>query len=218
MAMRAAVLLSGGGSTFQALLDAALPDLSISCVVSDRADARGLQRARDAGIAAIHLDPAAHEDRAAYDRALLTLLRERDVGLVVLAGFMRILSADLVAAMRGRLLNIHPSLLPAFRGLRPHRQALSAGVQQHGSTVHFVTEELDGGPRVLQVRVPVLPADDERTLEARVKEQERIIYPLAVSWFASGRLRMRDGGALLDGAPLDEPLTYPDDPRCGASS
>jgi phosphoribosylglycinamide formyltransferase-1 len=216
--MRTAVLLSGGGSTFQALLDAEDPELEFVTVISDRADARGLERARAANIATQFLDPAIHTDRVQLGEALRTLLQRAEIELVLLAGFMRILDADLVRAFEGRMLNIHPSLLPEFRGLKPHRQALSAGVQVHGSTVHFVTEELDGGPCIIQAKVPVLDDDDEAILEARVKEQERRIYPIAANWFASGRLCLRDGHATLDGEILERPVPYPDDPRCGAAA
>jgi len=216
--MRTAALLSGGGSTLQALIDAGIPDLDLVAVISDREDAFGLERARRAGIEALHLPAPLPADRAAYGRTLADALAARGVDLVLLAGFMRILDADLVRAYAGRMLNIHPSLLPAFRGLHPHRQALSAGVQVHGSTVHFVTEELDGGPAVLQVEVPVLADDDEGTLEARVKEQERMIYPVAASWFVSGRLALRGAQATLDGEPLTNPVAYPGDPRCGSAA
>jgi phosphoribosylglycinamide formyltransferase 1 len=215
--MRTAALLSGGGSTFQALMDTPGTGLEFVAAISDRAEAHGLERARRAGIPTVFLDPADRADRADYGRALGTELASRGVELVLLAGFMRILDAGLVQAFDGRMLNIHPSLLPAFQGLHPHRQALSAGVQVHGSTVHFVTEELDGGPTVLQVQVPVLEDDDEPTLEARVKTQERRIYPIAARWFAAGRLVLRDGRALLDGEVLDAPVRYPDDPRCEAT-
>jgi phosphoribosylglycinamide formyltransferase 1 len=215
--MRIAVLLSGGGGTFQALLDAADPLFEFVAAISDRADAHGLERARDAGVTAIHLDPTVHLGRRQYGTALSAELQELGAELVLLAGFMRILDSELVRTFSGRMLNIHPSLLPAFRGLKPHRQALSAGVQVHGSTVHFVTDELDGGPSVLQAQVPVLPDDDEMKLEARVKVQEHAIYPIAANWFASGRLAMSGDRAWLDGEALIAPLQYPDDLRTGVT-
>jgi phosphoribosylglycinamide formyltransferase-1 len=143
----------------------------------------------------------------AFDAALRAAIERHRPGLVALAGFMRILGPAFVGRYHGRILNIHPSLLPQFRGLDTHRRALQAGVSEHGASVHFVTEELDGGPIVVQARVPVLPNDDPETLAARVLEQEHRIYPLAVRWFADGRLRLEPDGAWLDGRRLERPLT-----------
>ncbi len=147
-------------------------------------------------------------DRAAYDRTLAAAIHECSPSLIVLAGFMRILSAQFVTDFAGRILNIHPSLLPKFPGLHTHRRALEAHEPEHGATVHFVTEQLDGGPPVIQARVAVAADDDEASLTARVQAQEHRIYPLAVRWFCEGRLRYDDGRAWLDGKLLDEPVQF----------
>ncbi|HIP52562.1 MAG TPA: phosphoribosylglycinamide formyltransferase [Chromatiales bacterium] len=204
------VLISGSGSNLQALIDRSQQDLPIEirAVISNVADAYGLKRAERAGIPTEVLDHRRFPDRDAYDRALMTLIDHYQPGLVVLAGFMRILTPAFVQHYRGRLLNIHPSLLPRHRGLHTHRRALEAGDLTHGASVHFVTEELDGGPVILQVRVPVQSGDDEERLAARVLKQEHRIYPLAVGWFAQGRLHLTDDGIELDGKKRLEPLTY----------
>lgn len=209
-----AVLISGGGSNLQALIDAQragdLP-IDIRGVISNRTDAYGLTRATQAGIPTRVLSHKDFPTRAAYDQALSALLEEADPGLVVLAGFMRILTPDFVAGFHGRMFNIHPSLLPKYPGLHTHQRALDAGDTEHGATVHFVTDELDGGPPVLQARVPVLPGDDAERLAARVLAQEHRIYPLAVRWFATGRLRLDDAGrVLLDGRALTAPVDLAD--------
>ena len=146
-----------------------------------------------------------YPDRESYDDALAERIDAYRPGLVVLAGFMRILSPGFVQHYQGRMLNIHPSLLPEFCGLHTHQRALEAGATEHGASVHFVTEELDGGPLIIQARVPVLPGDDPDTLAARVLRQEHRIYPRAVEWFAQGRLRLDGGQVLLDGQPLERP-------------
>lgn len=212
--LRVIVLISGGGSNLQALIDAqagGLPIL-IAAVISNRADALGLERARSHGIPALTLSHRHYPDRDAYDADLKRLIDRYDPGLVVLAGFMRILTPGFVNRYQGRLLNIHPSLLPKFRGLHTHQRVLAAGETQHGASVHFVTAELDGGPVILQARVPVLPQDDDATLAARVLEQEHLIYPTAVGWFAAGRLRFGDDGLpWLDGKPMAKPcVIHPD--------
>ncbi|UVJ46609.1 phosphoribosylglycinamide formyltransferase [Pseudomonas sp. LS1212] len=199
------VLLSGTGSNLQALIDnlqAGDSPARIGAVISNRADAYGLQRARDAGIEARVLDHKGFEGREAFDAALMELIDGFNPKLVVLAGFMRILSADFVRHYQGRLLNIHPSLLPKYKGLHTHQRALEAGDHEHGCSVHFVTEELDGGPLVVQAVIPVELDDTPETLAQRVHTQEHQIYPLAVRWFAEGRLSLGDQGALLDGQPL----------------
>ena len=185
---RVAVLASGGGTNLQALLDD--PDVGPSVVLalSDRADARALERARDRSVEAVHLDPAAFADRAAFDRAVLRNLRERDIGIVALAGFMRILGPELVAAFRGRILNVHPALLPAFPGAQAVADALDWGVKVTGVTVHLVDEEVDHGPVVFQEAIEVLPDDDWDALEARVHEVEHRLLPAAVRALAQGRL------------------------------
>ena len=199
------VLLSGTGSNLQALIDSTRTGDSpvrIAAVISNRSDAYGLQRARDAGIDTRSLDHKAFDGREAFDRALIELIDAFEPKLVVLAGFMRILSADFVRHYEGRLLNIHPSLLPKYKGMHTHQRAIDAGDREHGCSVHFVTEELDGGPLVVQAVVPVESDDSAQTLAQRVHTQEHRIYPLAVRWFAEGRLILGDQGALLDGQLL----------------
>ncbi|NCE91380.1 phosphoribosylglycinamide formyltransferase [Pseudomonas sp. L13] len=199
------VLLSGTGSNLQALIESTRTGDSpvrIAAVISNRSDAYGLQRARDAGIDTRSLDHKAFDGREAFDSALIELIDAFNPKLVVLAGFMRILSADFVRHYEGRLLNIHPSLLPKYKGMHTHQRALDAGDSEHGCSVHFVTEELDGGPLVVQAVVPVESGDSAQTLAQRVHTQEHRIYPLAVRWFAEGRLILGDQGALLDGQLL----------------
>ena len=199
------VLLSGTGSNLQALIDSddvkASP-ANIRAVISNRADAYGLQRAKDAGIDTRVLDHKAFEGREAFDAALIKVIDEFKPKLVVLAGFMRILSAEFVRHYQGRLLNIHPSLLPKYKGLHTHQRALEAGDGEHGCSVHFVTEELDGGPLIVQAVIPVESDDSPHSLAQRVHAQEHRIYPLAVRWFAEGRLSLDERGALLDGQLL----------------
>ncbi|AVE04997.1 phosphoribosylglycinamide formyltransferase [Pseudomonas sp. R11F] len=199
------VLLSGTGSNLQALIDSTRTGDSpvrIAAVISNRSDAYGLQRARDAGIETRDLDHKAFDGREAFDSALIELIDAFNPKLVVLAGFMRILSAGFVRHYEGRLLNIHPSLLPKYKGMHTHQRALDAGDTEHGCSVHFVTEELDGGPLVVQAVVPVESTDSAQTLAQRVHAQEHKIYPLAVRWFAEGRLILGAQGALLDGQLL----------------
>lgn len=203
------VLISGGGTNLQALIDALrageLP-AEIAAVISNRGDAYGLQRAAQVGIPTRVVDHRHYPDRPTFDRALLAEIEAWQPALVPLAGFMRVLTADFVTHFRGRLLNIHPSLLPRHRGLDTHRRALQAGDREHGASVHFVTPELDGGPVVLQARVPVKADDDEATLAARVLTKEHVIYPLAVRWVLEGRLVWQDGQVLYDSRPLAQPL------------
>ena len=199
------VLLSGTGSNLQALIDSNDVKQSsaiIRAVISNRADAYGLQRAKDAGIDTRVLDHKAFEGREAFDAALIEIIDTFNPKLVVLAGFMRILSADFVRHYQGRLLNIHPSLLPKYKGLHTHQRALEAADSEHGCSVHFVTEELDGGPLVVQAVIPVESDDSPHSLAQRVHTQEHQIYPLAVRWFAEGRLSLDEQGALLDGQLL----------------
>jgi phosphoribosylglycinamide formyltransferase-1 len=162
------------------------------------------------GVEARALPRAAGSDRAEYDRLLSSSVSQYSPALIALAGFMRILSAEFVARFAGRILNIHPSLLPKYAGMHTHRRVLEAREAEHGVTVHFVTEQLDGGPPVLQARVPILPGDTEALLSERVLIQEHIIYPLAVNWFCQGRLRCEAGKALLDGRPLNAPVQISD--------
>lgn len=203
------VLISGTGSNLRAIAaqadSGALP-VEIRAVVSDRAEAAGLAWAAGAGLATEAVPTPEFADRAAFDRALAAVVDRYEPALVVLAGFMRILGADFVDRYAGRLLNIHPSLLPKYRGLHTHRRVLEARERVHGASVHFVTRELDGGPVVLQSRIPVRDDDDEASLAARVLIEEHRIYPQCIGWFATGRLRLCDGVAVLDGRPLVIPM------------
>ncbi|MDR3438451.1 phosphoribosylglycinamide formyltransferase [Telmatospirillum sp.] len=189
--LRVAVLISGRGSNLQALLDACgeggFP-AEIVLVLSNRPDAAGLDRARRAGVPTRILDHKVFASREAFDEAMDGLLRTASADLVCLAGFMRLLTPGFVQAWQDRLINIHPSLLPSFKGLHTHRQALDAGVTIHGCTVHFVTADLDAGPILVQAAVPVHPDDDEDSLAARVLEAEHRIYPLALRWLGEGRI------------------------------
>jgi phosphoribosylglycinamide formyltransferase 1 len=210
------VLISGRGSNMRAIIEQSRsPDApySVCKVFSDKADAAGLEAARVLGVPAQVLTADKQADRAAYDRALVDAIRGCSPSLIVLAGFMRILSAPFVAAFAGRILNIHPSLLPKYPGLHTHRRALEARETEHGATVHFVTEQLDGGPPVIQARVAVAAGDDEASLAARVQVLEHRIYPLAVRWFCEGRLRYDSGRAWLDGQPLTRPVQFTDPDR-----
>lgn len=206
--MRLVALISGRGSNLKAIIDAAsngeLP-VSLAAVISNRPQAPGLMHARNAGIAALAIDHKTFADRALFDRALQQRIDQYQPDLVILAGFMRILSAFFVDHYRGRLLNIHPSLLPKFPGLDTHARALAAGERAHGASVHFVTSELDGGPVIAQARVPVLKTDDPDTLAARVLEQEHRLYPLAIRWFAQKRIRLQQDQVWFDDELLQQP-------------
>ena len=210
------VLISGSGSNLQAIIDAAADRLPVKlcAVISNRANAYGLIRAQQAGIPTHVIDHREFADREQYDRSVMERIDSYRPGLVVLAGFMRILSPAFVRHFQGRLLNIHPSLLPKFRGLGTHQRALDAAETLHGASVHFVTDELDGGPLIVQAQVAVLPGDDAERLAARVLKREHQIYPLAIRWFAEGRLEMPETGkVLLDGQPLRQPVLFtPDQP------
>ena len=186
---------------------------SIAGVLSDQPDAKGLELAADLGIATQALPAPRGIKRAEYDRSLAAAIKVHEPKLIVLAGFMRILSPEFVGEFSGRMLNIHPSLLPMYPGLHTHQRALEAHDAEHGATVHFVTEQLDGGPAIIQGRVAVLPQDTEDALAARVQVQEHRIYPLAVNWFCSGRLRFADNQAWLDGRVLLAPVQYSSDER-----
>ena len=190
------VLISGRGSNMTALLDAVLP---VSAVISNRADAAGLQIAATRGIPTAVVEHRAYGSREDFDAALAAQIDRFAPRLVALAGFMRVLTPAFVARYRGRLLNIHPSLLPAFPGLHTHERALAAGVKLHGCTVHFVSEELDHGPIVVQAAVPVHPGDDAGKLAARVLAQEHVIYPRAVRWFLDGKLEVKNGVVHIKG-------------------
>lgn len=192
MDARVAVLASGSGTNLQALLDDPVVRPCIALVVSDQEGARALRRARDAGVRAVFVDPALSPDREAYGRTLLEQLQGEGIEHVVLAGFMRILSGEVVRAFEGRMLNVHPSLLPAFPGGHAVRDALAWGAKLSGVTVHLVDEEVDHGPIVAQEVVPVQPDDDEDALHARIQEAEHRLYPRAVRWLIEGRLKVED--------------------------
>jgi len=202
--LRAGVLISGCGSNLQALIDACGQPgypAEIALVISNDAAAKGLARAVRAGIPTRVVEHRGFPMREAFDAAVDDALREHGVELVCLAGFMRVLTPGFVAGWRDRLINIHPSLLPAFRGLHTHERALAAGVRLHGCTVHFVSPEVDAGPIIVQAAVPLLPGDDAETLAARVLAAEHRCYPLAVKLIAQGRARVVDGRVCIDGAP-----------------
>lgn len=206
---RIAVLASGRGSNLQALIDAiAGGDLAarIVGVFSDRAEAPALARARAAGIAAEALSPRAFAERDAFDSALFARIDARQPDLIVCAGYLRLLGAHVVAARSARTINVHPSLLPAFKGLRTHARALAEGATEHGASVHFVTPDLDGGPVIAQARVPVLPGDDAATLAARVLAREHPLLVETVRACLSGRIALREDRVHLDDAPLAAPL------------
>jgi phosphoribosylglycinamide formyltransferase-1 len=201
------ILLSGRGSNLQAILDQAragqLP-VDIRAVISNNPEAEGLARARAAGVAVEVVDHRAFPERAAFDQALMQAIDRHQPRLVILAGFMRIFGPEFIRHYAGRLINIHPSLLPAFKGLQTHARALAAGASEHGASVHFVTNDLDGGPVIAQAVVAVQPGDTPETLSARVLEQEHRLYPLAIRWAIEGRLSIRHGQVLLDGAVRPE--------------
>ncbi|NLJ93118.1 MAG: phosphoribosylglycinamide formyltransferase [Aeromonadales bacterium] len=202
---RVVVLISGNGSNLQALLSQQQLDQlggEIVAVISNKADAYGLTRAKAAGISSEVIANADFANRAAFDHALMAAIDRHQPHLVVLAGFMRILTSDFVNHYQNRLLNIHPSLLPSYPGLDTHAKAIANNDENHGCSVHFVTEEVDGGPVVLQARVPVFADDTPDSLAERVQVQEHAIYPLVVRWFNEGRLVMQQGAAFLDGALL----------------
>lgn len=196
---RYVILISGRGSNMQALLDAGLPG-ECAAVIGSRAQASGLELARARRIATAYVESGATGGREAFEQALIAEIDRHNPDLILLAGFMRILGDEFVRHYQGRMLNIHPSLLPAFPGLKTHTQVLASGVRIHGCTVHFVTPSLDAGPIVIQAAVPVLTGDSEMTLGARVLEQEHVIYPRAARWFLEGRLHLQDGSRVaLDG-------------------
>lgn len=202
---RIVILISGSGTNMVNLAEhcqsAAIPG-EVVAVISNQPDAAGLRKAAAMGIAADSLSHTEFASRDAYDEKLKALIQSHQPDLVVLAGFMRILTADFVTDFEGRLLNIHPSLLPKYKGIRTHERALENGDSEHGVSVHFVTEELDGGPVILQAKVPVFEGDTVEDLQARVHEQEYRLYPLVVRWFCEDRLRLSSEGVELDGQIL----------------
>jgi phosphoribosylglycinamide formyltransferase 1 len=215
--VRLAILISGRGSNMVAIAKACASGQilgNIVTVISDQPKATGLARAKAMGLHTTVIEwpkiaGAAQTDRSAFENSAIKAIDACQADLVVLAGFMRILSPHFVGHYAGRLLNIHPSLLPAFKGLHTHARVLAAGDQQHGATVHYVTAQLDGGPLIAQARVPVLAGDNEESLSARVHAQELMLYPMVVEWIAAGRVRSVNGQPVFDGAPLLNPIQMP---------
>ncbi len=211
--LRIAVLASGRGSNFAALLTARdrgeLP-VEFVLVASDKADAGALALAQEAGVPTLALAPKNYPDRASFDRALFERVAEAKPDLLVLAGFMRIIDGDALTPWAGRMINIHPSLLPKYRGLHTHRRALAAGDAEHGASVHFVTAELDGGPVIAQARIPIEPGDDEQRLAERLLALEHRLLPAVVAGIAAGRIELHDGRVRLDGQTLAAPLDWRD--------
>jgi phosphoribosylglycinamide formyltransferase 1 len=213
--LKVGVLISGRGSNMAALIQAAEAcdyPAEVACVVSNVADAAGLQIAQEAGIPTAILPHRGYPDRETFDRAVSAELEKHAVGLVALAGFMRIQSPWFPQHWKNRIINIHPSLLPSFPGLHVQRQALQAGVRVSGCTVHAVTADLDAGPIIAQAAVPVLADDTEETLSARILRQEHRLYPLVVRWFAEGRVVEKDGRVEVSGAPPGATLLFSADP------
>ncbi|MDH5389396.1 MAG: phosphoribosylglycinamide formyltransferase [Gammaproteobacteria bacterium] len=205
------ILISGSGSNLQAIIDAVADKkihAHISAVISNRPDVLGLTKAKSAGIKTIVIDHTKFAERQQFDKALAEQVAQLNPDLIVLAGFMRILPETFIDQYKGRILNIHPSLLPEFKGMHTHQRALEAGHKQHGASVHFVSNELDSGPIVIQARIPVLNGDDETTLATRVLQQEHIIYPLAIEWLTSGRLSLINNHVHFDGKPIKEIATW----------
>ena len=205
MTHQLAVLISGSGTNLQAIMDAQKAgtlDAEIAVVFSNRANAAGLERAAQAGIATASLDHRDYPDREQFDQAMIEVLTPYAPDTVVLAGFMRILSAVFVRHYAGRLINIHPSLLPKYRGLNTHARALEAGDSEHGCSIHFVTEELDGGPLIAQAPIAVHANDTVDSLSKRVQQREHLLYPQVLQWRAQDRLELTDNGVVLDGKPL----------------
>ena len=202
---RLVILISGTGSNMLALVEACRRgdlDATVAGVISNRPDAAGVQHARDRDIPALVVDHKEFSDRLAFDKAMMDAIDEFAPDLVVLAGFMRILTPEFVRHYQGRLLNIHPSLLPLYPGLHTHQRAIDAGDSIHGVSVHFVTEELDGGPVVAQAVVSVTADDSANSLKDKVHAQEHVLYPIVVKWFVEGRLRLTSKGVTLDGKEL----------------
>lgn len=214
---KALILISGSGSNLQAFIDqrdSQELNIDIVAVISNEPDAFGLERANNAGIATHAVNHRDFKQRELFDLELIRLIDRYEADMIILAGFMRILSTDFVRRYQGKLLNIHPSLLPKYPGLNTHQRAIDSGDKVHGVTVHFVVPELDAGPNIIQAQVPVLSNDTVATLAARIQAQEHIIYPIAVKWFAEGRLQLVDDKSQLDrtdlptsGLVLDSPHT-----------
>jgi len=203
------VLISGSGSNMQAIIDS-LPkhhiNAKIKAVISNKADAYGLDRAKLANIPAISIDHSLYDSRLSFDHAMIETIDSFEPDLVILAGFMRILSDEFVNHYTARLINIHPSLLPNFKGLHTHQRALDAGHHQHGASVHFVSNELDGGPVIAQAAVTISDDDDAESLRLKVLEQEHIIYPLVIKWLAQRRITLQSRTVYFDQKPLEKPI------------
>ena len=202
--MRAVILISGNGSNLQSLIDNAKKiDLEICLVISNKEDAFGLKRAKRANITAHFVDPNLYKSREDFDKQLITIIDKLNISLIVLAGYMRILSSDFIHHFSGKILNIHPSLLPKFPGLNTHRKAIDAKEKYHGATVHFATEELDGGPIISQEIVEIDPIDTEYSLAQKVLEKEHILYPRVIHWYTQNRLKLINNNCVeLDGKTL----------------
>ena len=202
--MRAVILISGNGSNLQSLIDNAKKiDLEICSVISNKEDAFGLKRAERANISTHFVDPNRFESREDFDNQIITIIDELDIGLIILAGYMRILSSDFINRFDGKILNIHPSLLPKFPGLNTHRKAIDAKEKYHGATVHFVTEELDGGPIISQEIIEIQPTDTAYSLAQKVLEKEHILYPRVIHWYTQNRLKLNNNNCVeLDGKTL----------------
>ena len=206
------VLISGSGSNLQAIIDQCANNsinASICRVISNKADVKGLARAEDAGIATQVIDHTQYADREAFDAALIEVIDQCNPDLVVLAGFMRILTEGFVTHFKGRLINIHPSLLPKYQGLNTHQRAIDAGDSEAGASVHFVTEELDGGPVIAQAKVPVEANDTTETLAKRVLTVEHGIFPAVIGWFADKRLQLDNNQIVFDQKTLSQPINWP---------
>ena len=206
---KTAILISGSGTNLQAFIDAVDSgqlDLDLTVVFSNNPEAFGLQRAEKAGITTSCIQHSDYPDRASFDQAVIAELDRFEPDLLILAGFMRILSKAFVAHYAGKILNIHPALLPLYRGLNTHQRVLDAGDEWHGSTVHFVTEDLDAGPRILQGRLAVIPGETAEELQKRVQAVEHLIYPQAASLVGSGKIRFQDGQTWVDGNIAEEPV------------
>lgn len=204
---RIVVLISGSGSNMQAIAQSCIKkemDAEIVAVISNRPAVAGLDRAEKLGIATDIVDHTEFASREEFDVNLIRAIDEHSPDIIILAGFMRILTPDFVRRYKGKLVNIHPSLLPKHKGLNTHKRALEAGDKVHGVTVHFVSEDLDGGPNIIQAMVPVLDDDNAQTLQVRVQAQEHVIFPIAVKWFVEGRLSMIKGDAYFDNQALPE--------------
>ncbi|VAW58011.1 Phosphoribosylglycinamide formyltransferase [hydrothermal vent metagenome] len=205
------MLISGSGSNLQAIIEAIATNAlhaRISTVISNRPDAKGLERACAAGLNTQCIDHREFESREAFDQQLIQSIDQHQPDLIILAGFMRILTHDFVSHYASRMLNIHPSLLPEFRGLNTHQRALDAGVKQHGVSIHYVSNELDGGPLVLQAVIDVCADDSRESLQQKIHLQEHVIYPMVIEWIAQCRLEITDEQIYLDKQPLKQPLKW----------